>query len=771
MSSKPHASSTPIIDGHTYCFPPLDSPAGLPLEEKMRRIQQELGTHHTFTMRVSDRTRVDNSSLIDPESGEFQTVRWKRDHLNRLSWEYRGETYLKGNLPPLLSNAEYQPEQLVAAMDYAQVDLSILHTYPTFGVMSRMHRQAVRRFPDRLRRLLPLPFDSQNPAQFAERVEDEIDYGGVCGLQFFTGWHQSRFAGSWDDPQMSSYWNFVVSLGLPIYFTLALGHSSQFMETGKAYFLKELERLGRWMERFPEAVVVVTHGLPWRDYVEHNRIALPEAVWEVFQRPSCYLQLLLPLRIGDIWDFPYKEVEPTIHQCIERIGIDRLIWGTDMPMLERFCTYGQAIRHISHHTSGLTQEDVAKLLGGNVRALLDVSDPISPLQPSPVLATGLSTLEWTSCRQAPAIVGDDVATVRTPALLVDVDALKHNLRAMNAVLKEHPHVHVRPHAKTHKCSELAMLQAQEHKSARVCCQKVSEAEAMFEGGIFDVLITNEVVDQAKLGTLAELVLRGARISICVDQEEHVRLLDEVMLDRGVRLTVLCELDVGGGRGGVATIEELLALALQVNEARSLAFGGIQAYQGAAQHMRTHEERRAAVAEARRKLVRARSTLEEHDLAVNVITGGGTGTFELEAASGVYNEVQPGSYVFHDADYARNLDAEGQPVSRWRQSLFVLATVISNHGRAGEPGSMIDVGLKSVSFDSGPPLVHGHPDVELVNLGDEHSFLRGHVLPVGTRVRLVPGHCDPTVNLYPYLVVTRADRVHHVWAVDGRGPGI
>lgn len=773
MLAKTTSFDPPIIDGHTYCFPALDSPAGLPLEEKMRRIQQDLGTHHTFTMRVSDRARVDNSSLIDPETGSFQPVRWKRDYLNRLTWEFQGETYLKGNLPPLLANAEFTTEQLVATMDYAQVDKSILHTYPTFGVMSRMHRQAVRRYPDRLRRIVPLPFDTQSPPQFAERIEDEVAYGGVCGLQFFTGWHQSRFASSWDDAQMNSFWNFVVSLGLPVYFTLALGHESQFMERGKAMYLREQERLASWMDRFPEAVVVLTHGLPWRDYIEHNRIVLPEAIWEVFDRPNCYLEMLLPLRIGDIWEYPYKEVEPTIHECLERVGVDRLIWGTDMPMLERFCTYGQAIRHISHHTEGLSQDEIAKLLGGNAQALLERTDPISPLTSaaghSP--SGSASHVEWASCRQPPAIVGDSVQAVRTPALIVDVDAMKHNLRTMNRLLEEYPHVHIRPHAQTHKCSEIAMLQAQEHKSARVCCQKVSEAEAMFEGGIFDVLITNEVVDTGKLRTLAELVLRGARISICADHPEHVKLLDEVMSDRGVRLTVLCELDVDGRRGGVSTIDELVALARMVHEAKSLAFGGIQAYHGVAQRLRDYESRRAAVSEARKKLLQARSALEDHDLAVNTITGGGTGTFELEAASGAYNEVQPGSYVFHDLDYARNLDADGRPVSLWRQSLFVLGTAIGHHDRLGSRGSMLDVGLNALSVDAGPPVVSGHPDVELVSLGDEHSFLKGLVLPIGERVRLVPAHCAPTVNLYPYLVAMRGHRVHGVWSVEGRGPGI
>jgi len=244
-----------------------------------------------------------------------------------------------------------------------------------------------------------------------------------------------------------------------------------------------------------------------------------------------------------------------------------------------------------------------------------------------------------------------------------------------------------------------------------------------------------------------------------------------MSDRGVRLTVFAELDVGGMRAGCSGPEQLLKLVREIEDSSALVLGGIQAYQGAAQHQRGAGERSEAVRVARRRLLEARSLLESNGIAVNTITGGGTGTLEFDLASGIYNEVQPGSYIFNDADYARNLDEAGKPVGMWTQSLFVLATVLGKYERFGAPGVMIDVGLKSLSFDSGPPLVHGHPEAEVINLGDEHTFIKHLDAEVGERVKLVPGHCDPTVNMHSHFLAVRGQYVEAIWPVDGRGPGL
>jgi len=363
----------------------------------------------------------------------------------------------------------------------------------------------------------------------------------------------------------------------------------------------------------------------------------------------------------------------------------------------------------------------------------------------------------------PAVPGTSLDDVDTPALLVDLAAFERNIARMaNAVRGSG--VRLRPHAKSHKCPEIALRQIAAG-AVGVCCQKVSEAEAMAEGGVADVLITNEVVGRSKLARLAALA-RRARVSVCVDDAANAVDLDAAACAAGVRLDVLVEIDVGANRCGTEPGLPALALARVINGLPSLRFAGLQAYHGAAQHVRTVEERNAAIAQATEKARRARDLIEDEGLDCELVTGAGTGTFLFEQASGVYNELQPGSYVFMDADYGRN---EWGRFPAFEQSLFIWTTVMS----APTPGrAVVDAGLKAHSVDSGMPLVIGLPKAEYVKASDEHGVVRiapGTRAPrLGEKVRLVPGHCDPTVNLYDWLVCLRGEEVEAVWPVSARG---
>jgi D-serine deaminase-like pyridoxal phosphate-dependent protein len=361
----------------------------------------------------------------------------------------------------------------------------------------------------------------------------------------------------------------------------------------------------------------------------------------------------------------------------------------------------------------------------------------------------------------PAQPGLALAEVDTPALLLDLDAFERNVATMAEVARG---IRLRPHAKSHKCPEIAKRQIAVG-AVGVCCQKVSEAEAMVDGGVADVLIANEVAGRAKLARLAALAKR-ARVSVCVDDAANAGDLDDAARAAGVRLDVLIEVDVGAHRCGVEPGEPALRLTRVVNEFGNLRFAGIQAYQGAAQHLRSVEERRAAIAQAAEKARHTRDLIEDEGLDCEVVTGAGTGTFLFEQASGVYSELQPGSYVFMDADYGRN-SWEGFP--RFAQSLFIWTTVMSTPvpGRA-----VVDAGLKAHSVDSGMPLVVGFPGVEYTKASDEHGVLKvvsGARSPaLGEKLRLVPGHCDPTVNLYDWLVCVRGERVEALWPIAARG---
>jgi 3-hydroxy-D-aspartate aldolase len=356
--------------------------------------------------------------------------------------------------------------------------------------------------------------------------------------------------------------------------------------------------------------------------------------------------------------------------------------------------------------------------------------------------------------------------IDTPALVIDLDALEYNLDHMARLLTP-TGAKLRAHAKTHKSTVIAHLQIARGAVGQ-CVQKVAEAEALAWGGVPDILVSNEVVGTAKLARLAALA-RIAKVAACVDDGAQLTAIEAAAADAGVRLSVLVEIDVGAGRCGVAPGPDAVALAQRIAASRHLVFGGLQAYHGSAQHKRTVEERRRMIEGAVDASRRTVEQLRQQGLECPIVGGAGTGTFELESHSGVYTEIQAGSYVFMDADYARNLDATGELLTTFRHALFVLSTVMSVP-RAGV--AVLDAGHKAVAVDSGLPLVWQQPEVRYVGASDEHGKLdigsETTAPKLGEKLRLVPGHCDPTVDRYDWYVGVRKGRVECLWPVSARG---
>jgi 3-hydroxy-D-aspartate aldolase len=363
----------------------------------------------------------------------------------------------------------------------------------------------------------------------------------------------------------------------------------------------------------------------------------------------------------------------------------------------------------------------------------------------------------------PAAPGQRLDQVDTPALILDLDAFESNLRTLADAVRASG-VRVRAHAKTHKCPEVAKRQMA-HGAVGACCQKVSEAEAMVAGGVGDVLVTNEVVGAAKLERLARLAGR-AKIGVCVDDAGNVADLDAAAGRAASRLDAYVEVDVGMGRCGVAPGEPALALARAVAACANLRFAGLQAYHGRAQHVRTIGERRALIERAAEHVRSTRRLLEGAGIACPTVTGAGSGTFMLEVESGAWDEIQPGSYAFMDADYARNEQAA--PLPRFAHALFVLATVMSR----GAGRAIVDAGLKASSVDSGMPVVWQRPGLAYRQASDEHGFIEvapGAAAPaLGEKLLLVPGHCDPTINLHDWYVCVRGGVVEALWPITARG---
>ncbi|MGE0717312.1 MAG: DSD1 family PLP-dependent enzyme [Alphaproteobacteria bacterium] len=359
-----------------------------------------------------------------------------------------------------------------------------------------------------------------------------------------------------------------------------------------------------------------------------------------------------------------------------------------------------------------------------------------------------------------------VGEVDTPALLVDLDAFDRNLAKM-AEVSRRTGVRVRPHTKTHKCPVIAMKQIALGAVGQ-CCQKVGEAEVLVQGGVRNVLVSNQVVGARKLTRLAALA-KDAWIGLCVDSPEHVEAAGEAARDMGVELATLVEIDVGMTRCGVPPGEAAADLGRRITATKGLRFGGLQAYHGTAQHLATWGERETAIGVAVEKTKASIAALSAAGLKCDIVGGAGTGTFQFESTSGVYNELQVGSYVFMDTDYARIGGKTSNRYDEFDHSLFVLATVMS---RPTADRAIVDAGLKSYSMEKGVPWVHGLEDVEVTGVSDEHGKLRvgagAAPLKLGDKVRLIPGHCDPTVNLHDWYVGIRNGRVEALWPIAARG---
>lgn len=368
----------------------------------------------------------------------------------------------------------------------------------------------------------------------------------------------------------------------------------------------------------------------------------------------------------------------------------------------------------------------------------------------------------------PALPGMDEADIQTPCLVLDLDALERNIKKMGDYAKAHGMRH-RVHGKMHKSVDVAKLQEKLGGAIGVCCQKVSEAEVFARGGIKDILVSNQVRDPQKIDRLARLPNFGVRTIVCVDDVANVADLSSAAQKHGNQIECLVEIDCGAGRCGVTTTPAVIEIAKAVEAADGLKFTGIQAYQGAMQHIDTYVGRKEKLDIAIAMVKDAVAGLKAEGIECELVSGGGTGSYYFESNSGVFNELQCGSYAFMDADYGRILDENGNRIDQgeWENAFFILTSVMSH---AKDDKAICDAGLKAQSVDSGLPFIYGRDDVEYIKCSDEHGVISDPdgVLKVNDKLKLVPGHCDPTANVHDYYVGVRGGKVETLWPVSARG---
>jgi 3-hydroxy-D-aspartate aldolase len=353
----------------------------------------------------------------------------------------------------------------------------------------------------------------------------------------------------------------------------------------------------------------------------------------------------------------------------------------------------------------------------------------------------------------------------TPALVLDLDAFDRNLLAMAAHCRDHG-LALRPHAKTHKCADIALAQRRAG-AVGVCVAKPSEAAALRAAGVDDLLLTSPLADPRKVGAFLDLAPEAAGLAAVVDHEDGLRVFEEAAGRRGIVARLLVDLDVGTCRTGAPPDERALELVRRIDASPSLGFGGFQAYAGHVMHVAGRAERRAASGEALARVAALCRAVEEAGIEVPVVSGGGTGTFDLDPDLEILTELQAGSYIFMDREYADVFRTDGEPA--FETSLFVHATVIS----ANQSGFVTtDAGFKAFATDGPRPVFADREGAKYFFLGDEHggvAVAEGGRLPArGEVLVLTAPHCDPTVNLYDRYACVRGDRLVGFWRVHGRG---
>ena len=363
-------------------------------------------------------------------------------------------------------------------------------------------------------------------------------------------------------------------------------------------------------------------------------------------------------------------------------------------------------------------------------------------------------------------IGGPVEAIDTPALLVDHDALRRNISRMADFSRRHG-VAIRPHAKTHKTPAIAHMQIAAGAIGQ-CAQKVGEAEVLVAGGVADVLVANEVVGSTKLHRLATLA-RQAAITVAVDHPDAAAALAQTARHHGVTIGAVVDVDVGLGRCGV-TPDDAVALGVQVARLEGVKLRGLQGYHGGIQHVHGFAQRAEAARAASKQLADAVDQFREAGLSTDVVTGAGTGTYEVQGSSGLFTEIQPGSYIFMDRQYCEVGGQNGEVYDDFEPALYVLATVMST---PSEDRVILDAGYKALSTDAGPALLLGKPGWTYTYGGDEHGIIkRGGVgaapMTLGEKVRVQPSHCDTTINLYDRYHVVSGDELVAIWPIAARG---
>lgn len=352
-------------------------------------------------------------------------------------------------------------------------------------------------------------------------------------------------------------------------------------------------------------------------------------------------------------------------------------------------------------------------------------------------------------------IGKAVEELPTPALIVDIEALEYNLTLLAEYFSSRP-AKLRPHFKSNKCVTLAKRQLMAGSAVGITCAKISEAEALVSGGVTDVLIANQVVGADKARRLAKLN-QEARVRCALDSVESLESLAKAATEAGTTIGVLVEVDIGMRRCGVAAGQPTLDLARKAAETKGIIFDGLQAYEGHLVTTPDFDERKRKVESAMQAVIETKTLIERSGLVCPIISGGGTGTYQITGNIAGFSEIQSGSYALMDCSY-KKVSPE------FRNAMHVLATIVSS----SPTHAVADVGLKGMGNEFGMPQIVDAPEAKPRSIAEEHLVIDNFKAKPGAKVRIIPSHGCTTSNLHRRLWSVRKGIVEAMWPIEASG---
>ena len=359
-----------VVDCHAHIFPYLGGPSGFSsAEEHLFVIQRGMATHGAQPVRrARDQAIVTEATLWDPNDPSPEgcyPVDFKVGSNNgRFEWRKDGEGYYIQFMPPTLQTMAAPAEFMINQMDYAGIDVAVLHNERMYGKLNSYFSEALKRYPDRFIALAQVDEARAYEDSEIERLRHAVEDQGMKGLYYTVATFFSvgyRFY--YSDSRFTAFWNEVERLQLPVFWVFPT--SSPIGD-----FREEMRHFRSWLERYPRVHSVLVHGLPEQLFSDDDgKLHLPDYLTDIMDLFPVYSELLFPLRRGGLWDYPYPQAHAVIEQLYQRFGPTRLLWGSDMPNVERYCTYRQTLSYFTDHCSYIADDDIDKILAGNTLEL------------------------------------------------------------------------------------------------------------------------------------------------------------------------------------------------------------------------------------------------------------------------------------------------------------------------------------------------------------------------------------------------------------------